>query len=460
MTNWQETQMNDVVTPELQSLIDVQENAFVLIDENYLIVAANQAYCANYGVDKKQVVGRHCYEVSHQSSVPCHQNGEDCPHQEVFRTGQIHEVIHTHFDSKNRPEHVRIKGHPIRGANQKLYLGEAIFPIADADDLICKDLQMVGDSPAFLACIDHLTRAAESDAPILLLGESGVGKELAAQYIHKRSTRSKQPLVVLNCASIAVDMFEDELFGHERGAFTGCVGRKPGLFELADQGILFLDEIGDMPLFMQAKLLRVLESGEFRRIGGTDTLKADVRLISATNNDLLKKVQSGEFRQDLYYRIAGIDVRLPSLKERSSDIAALSQTLLKRITRVGMPPYKLAADALAKLQAYAFPGNIRELKNILLKAVAESNNGIVSAANIYLTPQPDKPVTVIQHEIPVEVLREATDAKPNSATIAELEAEHIAKLLESYNGHRRNVADALGISERTLYRKLKRYMLD
>jgi transcriptional regulator with PAS, ATPase and Fis domain len=452
--------MNDVVTTELQSLIDVQENSFVLIDENYLIVAANQAYCTNYGVDKKQVVGRHCYEVSHLSSVPCHQNGEDCPHQEVFRTGQIHEVIHTHFDGKNRPEHVRIKGHPIRGENHKLYLGEAVFPIADTDDLICKDMQMVGDSPAFLACIDHLTRAAESDAPILLLGESGVGKELAAQYIHKRSTRSKQPLVVLNCASIAVDMFEDELFGHERGAFTGCVGRKPGLFELADKGILFLDEIGDMPLFMQAKLLRVLESGEFRRIGGTDTLNADVRLVSATNNDLLKKVLSGEFRQDLYYRIAGIDLRLPSLKERSSDIAALSQTLLKRITRVGMPPYKLATDALAKLQAYAFPGNIRELKNILLKAVAESNNGLISAANIHLTPQPDKLATAIQHEIPIEVIRKATEEKPSNATIAELEAGHIAKLLESYNGHRRNVADALGISERTLYRKLKRNKLD
>jgi len=451
--------MNNVTTSELQSLIDVQENSFVLIDENYLIVAANHAYCANYGVDKEQVVGRHCYEVSHLSTVPCHQNGEDCPHQEVFRTGQIHEVIHTHFDSKNRPEHVRIKGHPIRGANQKLYLGEAVFPIADSDDLICKDMQMVGNSPAFLACIDHLTRAAESDAAILLLGESGVGKELAAQYVHKRSSRSKQPLIVLNCASIAIDMFEDELFGHERGAFTGCVGRKPGLFELADKGILFLDEIGDMPLFMQAKLLRVLESGEFRRIGGTETLSADVRLISATNNDLLQKVQSGEFRQDLYYRIAGIDLRLPGLRERSSDIPALAQAMLKRITRVGMPQYKLSAEALHKLQAYEFPGNIRELKNILLKAASESNNGIISAANIHLLTQRDILVADTPHEIPVEVIRKATAEKPHNASMAELEAEHIAKLLQSYNGHRRNVADTLGISERTLYRKLKLYNL-
>jgi two-component system, NtrC family, response regulator AtoC len=452
--------MNKVNPSELQSLIDVQENPFVLIDENYQIVAANRAYCVNYGVDIQKVVGRLCHEVSHLSAVPCHQNGEDCPHQEVFRTGQVHEVIHTHFDSLNRPEHVRIKGHPIRGADQKLYLGEAVFRIASSDEMICKDMQMVGNSPVFLACLDHLTRAAESDAAILLLGESGVGKELAAQYIHKRSSRNIQPLIVLNCASIAVDMFEDELFGHERGAFTGCVGRKQGLFELADKGILFLDEIGDMPLFMQAKLLRVLESGEFRRIGGTEILRADVRLVSATNNELLKKVQAGEFRQDLYYRIAGIDLRLPSLRERSSDIPDLAQAILKRITRSGMPHCKFTQEALEKLKNYAFPGNIRELKNILMKAIAESNNGIISAANIHLAAQQEIPAVVNQHEIPVELIRETSVVKNSNASIADLEAEHIAKLLISYNGHRRNVADTLGISERTLYRKLKRYNLD
>jgi transcriptional regulator with PAS, ATPase and Fis domain len=451
--------MDKVDPSELQSLIDVQENPFVLIDEHYKIVAANRAYCINYAVDSKNIVGHFCHEISHLSSVPCHQNGEDCPHQEVFRTGQMHEVIHTHFDAQNRPEHVRIKGHPVRGRDNKLYLGEAVFPIADSEDMLCKDMQMVGHSPAFLACIDHLTRAASSDAAILLLGESGVGKELAAQYIHKRSSRNKQPLIVLNCASIAVDMFEDELFGHERGAFTGCVGRKQGLFELADKGILFLDEIGDMPLFMQAKLLRVLESGEFRRIGGTETLRADVRLVAATNNDLLKKIHEGGFRSDLYYRIAGIDLRLPSLRERSSDIPALAQAILKRITQIGKPHYKLTPEALEKLQGYAFPGNIRELKNILLKAVSESNHNSISAANIHLSPQHLKAELNTRHEIPVEVIREATEVKPHNASMAELEAGHIEKLLLSYNGHRRNVADTLGISERTLYRKLKRYNL-
>lgn len=451
--------MNKAIASEMQSLIDVQENPFVLIDDHYRIVAANRAYCTNYGVESEKIVGRFCHEVSHLSAVPCHQNGEDCPHQEVFRTGQIHEVIHTHFDSHNRPEHVRIKGHPIKGANQKLYLGESVFPISVSEDLRCEDLQMIGSSPAFLASLDQLSRAAESNAAILLLGESGVGKELAAQYIHKRSARRSQALIVLNCASIAVDMFEDELFGHERGAFTGCVGRKKGLFELADNGILFLDEIGDMPLFMQAKLLRVLESGEFRRIGGTETLSADVRLVSATNNNLLRKVHSGEFRQDLYYRIAGIDLRLPTLQERSSDIPALAEAMLKRITRADMPQCKLTQEALYKLQSYAFPGNIRELKNILLKAISASNHGIISAANIHLSPHHEKITADKQHEISVERIREAYTTNNSNASIADLEAEHISKLLISYNGHRRNVADTLGISERTLYRKLKLYSL-
>ncbi len=442
---------------ELQALIDVQENPFVLIDEHYHIVAANKAYCTNYGVTREDIIGRCCHEVSHLSKVPCHQNGEDCPHQEVFRTGQMHEVIHTHFDSHNRPEHVRIKGHPIR-SNNRLFLGEAVFPIASTDELACEDMQMVGNSPAFLNTLEQLTRAAATNAAILLLGESGVGKELAAQYIHKRSSRKQQPLIVLNCASIAADMFEDELFGHERGAFTGCVGRKQGLFEMADKGTLFLDEIGDMPMYMQAKLLRVLESGEFRRIGGTETLNADVRLLSATNNDLLQKVHNGEFRKDLFYRIAGIDLRLPTLRERKSDIPALAQAMLMRITRSNGNSCKFTQEAMDLLQDYDFPGNIRELKNILMKAVAECNNGIIGAANIHFSESaPPQPATV---PAPLMQLAAASTNLNTDRSIASVEADHIAKLLQSYNGHRRNVADALGISERTLYRKLKRYRLD
>ncbi|MDP2029014.1 MAG: sigma 54-interacting transcriptional regulator [Thiobacillus sp.] len=454
--------MNSPLAPELQSLIDVQENPFVLIDEHYRIVAANRAYCINYGMDQLEVVGKTCHEVSHRSNVPCHQNGEDCPHQAVFRTGQPHEVIHTHFDRHNRPEYARIKGHPIQGIGTQRYLGEAIYHIAGSDELDCGDMRMVGKSPAFLACLDHLTRAAESDAPILLLGESGVGKELAAQYVHRRSSRANKPFIAVNCASIAETMFEDELFGHERGAFTGCIGRKQGLFELADGGTLFLDEAGEIPPTMQAKLLRVLESGEFRRLGGTETQHADVRLVSATNRDLLEMAEAKHFRLDLYYRIAGIDLRLPNLSERRSDIPALVETMLKRITQAGAPRCKLTDEALEKLVNHSFPGNVRELRNILLKAVAMSNHGIISAAHIHLGGNSPMQSHVHTHDMDSSNAHQAlsqTAQASKGQSMAELEARHIAGLLAQHQGHRRNVADVLGISERTLYRKLKVYGL-
>ncbi|HUW98419.1 MAG TPA: sigma 54-interacting transcriptional regulator [Acidiferrobacter sp.] len=455
--------MNPALAPELQSLIDIQENPFVLIDAQYRIVAANRAYCITYGFDKDEVVGKTCYEVSHHSQVPCHQNGEDCPHQEVFRTGQSHEVIHTHFDRHNRPEYARIKGHPVQGSGARRYLGEAIFHIARSDELDCDDMRMVGKSPAFLACLDHLTRGAESDAPILLLGESGVGKEIAAQYIHRRSTRANKPFIAVNCASIAETMFEDELFGHERGAFTGCIGRKQGLFELADGGTLLLDEVGEIPSNIQTKLLRVLETGEFRRLGGTDTLSANVRLVSATNRDLLEMTETNQFRLDLYYRIAGIDIRLPNLKARRSDIPALVETILTRITQTGAPRCKLTDEALDKLMNHSFPGNVRELRNILLKAVAMSSHGIISVEHIHLGSSP----SIRNHPNPHAASSRPDNDRPfaNPAlgtaglSMAEIEARHIGELLAAHNGHRRNVADLLGISERTLYRKLRLYRL-
>ncbi len=433
---------------QLQSLIDAQENPFVLIDEHYRIVAANLAYCLNYGLKREEVVGKCCHQVSHLSDVPCHLNGEDCPHQEVFKSGKVHEVTHVHFDRHHGREYVRIKGHPIEGVRGKRYLGEAIFRIAGSDEPDSRDMKMVGSSQAFLSCLDHLSRAAQCEASVLLLGESGVGKELAAQYIHRHSSRSANRFLALNCASIPENLFEDELFGHERGAFTGCIGRKPGLFELADGGMLFLDEVGELPLAMQAKLLRVLETGEFRRLGGVETLRADVRLVFATNRDLLGMAKCGEFRLDLYYRIAAIDVRLPNLRERRSDIPALADALLLRMTRLGLPSCRITTEAMEKLLGHSFPGNVRELGNILLKAAALCSNGVILAEHVRLDGEP------IQH---VERVSESSPSMDTS--IARVEAEHIAELLARHDGHRRKTADALGISERTLYRKLKRYDL-
>ncbi|MFA5170992.1 MAG: sigma 54-interacting transcriptional regulator [Sulfuriferula sp.] len=452
--------METKLSPELVSLLEVQSAPFVLIDDQYQIVGANQAYCDNYGISQQAIVGKHCYEVSHRSNVPCHQHGEDCPHQAVFTTAKPHEVIHTHFDRHHRPEYARIKGHPIMGETGVRYLGELVVSIANPDELNCDEMRMVGHSPAFLHCVEMLARVAESEASVLLLGESGVGKELAAQYLHKRSSRSDKPFVAINCAAITETMFEDELFGHERGAFTGCIGRKQGLFELAHGGTLFLDEAGEIPLTMQAKLLRVLESGEYRRMGGTETLKADVRIVAATNRNLLDMAEAGQYRLDLYYRIAGIDLRLPSLRERHIDIPALAETILKRITDAGAPRCKLTERALDKLMAYDFPGNVRELRNILLRAVAICHNSIIDVDQIVLgsslnsAPQTNiKPVFASSEA--VTEIHKAVAGIP----ITQLEADYITELLKAHHGHRRNVADILGMSERTLYRKLKQYGL-
>jgi transcriptional regulator with PAS, ATPase and Fis domain len=293
--------------------------------------------------------------------------------------------------------------------------------------------------------VDNLARVADSEASILLYGESGVGKELAARFIHARSARAGGAFIVINCAAVPETLFESELFGHERGAFSGSSGLKKGLFELADGGSLFLDEVAEIPVGLQAKLLRVLETGEFRRVGGTHTLKADVRLVSATNRKLLDEVDEKRFRLDLYYRLAGIDVNLPTLRERREDLPGLTAFLLKRLAG-GRRACRLDPAALAMLQAYDFPGNVRELRNLLQRAVLTCRDGVIRASDLNL------PATAAAGAV-------AAAGALNSQPLAEVERAHIRTLLDTHQGHRNRVATALGITERTLYRKLKRYGL-
>ncbi len=458
MTIWHGGVVQDDLNPEVVSLVEAQTVPFVLIDRSYRIVSANQSYCESFGVTREQIIGKTCHEVSHRSSVPCHQNGEDCPHQAVFGTGKPHEVIHTHFDQLHRPEYARIRGVPVHGRHEVRYLGEAVMHVTDPDGISCDDMRMVGSSPAFLHCVEMLARAGESEASVLLMGESGVGKELAAQYLHKRSGRRDKPFLAINCAAIPENMFEDELFGHERGAFTGSIGRKQGLFELADGGTLFLDEVGEIPLTMQAKLLRILESGEFRRLGGTEVLRSDVRIVAATNRDLLALAEAGRYRLDLYYRIAGIDVHLPALRERRTDIPALADFMLRRMAGSGGKRCKLSEAAINKLLDYAFPGNVRELRNILAKAAAICRSHVIGAECIMLA-NPSAGQSLVRPERMSASVPAEPDTPVSQSSIAEMEAGYIAQMLQANNGHRRNVADILGISERTLYRKLKRYGL-
>ena len=442
----------------LQSIIDASDNGFVVIDKNYNIVAANKAYCSAYNIDSEEIIGHKCHVVSHHSDVPCHLNGEDCPHKKVFETKKPHQVLHIHYDHNNEEEHVRIKGSPIYGTDGELFLGEAVFPIARSDDLGCEKQRMLGTSPSFLTCVEKLSGAANSDTPILLQGESGVGKQLAAKFIHKKSERSASPFISIDCASIPEGMFESELFGHESGSFTGCVGRRQGLIDSAENGTLFMDEIGEIPLSLQGCLLRALETGYYRRLGGRDDQHVNVRVICATHDNLQEMVANGTFRADLYYRISGMTINIPPLRERCSDIIALVKAILKKIKTQNGSVGCASDDAMKQLQSYDYPGNIRELQNILQTAMAVSTNGLIT------------PELLKFHDFTTSFdyfnrckIKTAQDIKPHSPSVncsmSNIEATHIESLLHQYHGHRAKVAEQLCISERTLYRKLKQYNL-
>ena len=260
----------------------------------------------------------------------------------------------------------------IRGDDGEiLYMGELLRPIETEEML--RDNDLVGSAEVFLDAVREASLLANSDLPVLLSGESGVGKECFAAYIHNRSPRAERPFITLDSCGLNETLFESELFGHEAGAFTDAQKQKKGLFELADGGTLFLDEIGEISPTIQGKLLRVLETGKFRRVGGTATLQANVRIVSATNRNLLEMVDEGTFRRDLYYRLAGHTVSLPPLRERKSDIPELLCFFMKELKKKASP----AGDTLRLLQEYNYPGNIRELKYILELAILKATDGYI-----------------------------------------------------------------------------------
>jgi len=439
------------ISLEVQSLIDAQDNPFVLIDENYNIVAANTAYKQAYGFTEQDILEHKCYQVSHRSDVPCHMNGEDCPHKKVFETRKPHQVLHIHYDTHAQPEHVRIKGSPIFGPDGTMFLGEAVFPLAHTEDLDYEHQRLIGKSEAFQNCIEALTRAAQTDAPVLVCGESGVGKDLAAEYTHRRSERSGRSFTMIDCSAISETVFESELFGHERGAFTGCIGRRYGMFEQADGGTLFFNEIGDLPQSLQGRLLTAMETGQFRRVGGRELLSSDARIICATSHNLRKLVAANRFRADLYYRLAGIICEIPSLHQRLTDIPDLARALLQRMGAKGDPVYHLTDDAIEVLRHYDYPGNVRELRNILQRASSLSTNSIITALEIHI----EDSIEIRNYGTTTHLI----DENGHEPSIKGLESQYISELLAEHQGKRSAVANILGISERTLYRKLKQYGL-
>ncbi len=310
------------------------------------------------------------------------------------------------------------------------------------------NFEIIGQSPSFLKLVESATRFAESDSFVLIQGASGTGKELIANLIHRRSPRNNRPFVAVNCASIPDTLLESELFGHEKGAFTNAYTAKQGLVEVANGGTLFLDEVGDISPTIQPKLLRFLETGEFRRVGGTNLLTVDVRVVTATNKDLRAEVSAGRFREDLLYRLNVVTVRMPSLRERTEDIPILAEFFLTRKTK-SKQPKKLTPNALKLLMSYDWPGNVRELEHVLEGAVLLSSGEYVDESDL----------AMYFHRGDRTQVTSTLDSLPENGDLSldTLERLHIERVLKQYNYSRTKSADILGISKKTLYLKIKRY---
>ncbi len=303
--------------------------------------------------------------------------------------------------------------------------------------------------PAMAPVVEALRKVAPTNATVLLMGESGTGKEIAARTLHAWSDRAAGPFVAVNCAAITETLLESELFGHERGAFTGAVSARRGRIELAEGGTFFLDEIGEMPAALQAKLLRVLQDRRYERVGGTRTLEADVRWVAATNRDVDELRAAGKLREDLYHRLAVFPIRLPPLRERPADILPLSEKLLSRIgSQIGRARLALAPDARGRIVAAPWPGNVRELANVLERAAILAEGDEIQAEHLELGAEA------------APALEGAGGAGGNGGsvtTLDEMEREAIERALAAVGGNRRAAAERLGIGLRTLYDKLKRY---
>lgn len=301
---------------------------------------------------------------------------------------------------------------------------------------------IIGGSPLIQQAVELAKKVAATDTTVLLLGETGTGKEIFAQAIHHNSSRGNKSFVAVNCSSFSKELLESELFGHKAGAFTGAVKDKKGLFEEANGGTIFLDEIGEMPAELQARLLRVLETGEFIKVGDTKTLKVNVRTIAATNRDLQKEIETGHFRSDLFYRLSVFQISLPSLQQRAKDIPTLAKHFVAVFAaKTNKPVPVLQKEYLEALQQYGWPGNIRELKNVIERSVILENGNELTTSTLPFN---------MQH---------AADAKSSSFELAVVEKQHIQKVLQHTNGNKTETARLLGIGLTTLYRKIEEYHL-
>ncbi|MFN2286730.1 MAG: sigma-54 interaction domain-containing protein [Chromatocurvus sp.] len=437
------------IDPTHARMLDGYESPAILVSRDYEILAANDLYADAFGMPEITATLPRCYAVSHGYDRPCDQAGETCPLAAAAASGERERVLHIH-QTPNGREHVDVEMLPIAGeqGTPEFYV-ELLRPLPTAGEQAAGQY-MTGQSAAFNDMLTLISRVARSDVAVLLTGESGTGKELAAHTLHRNSSRKREQMVTLECAGLSESLFESELFGHVRGAFTGANYRKAGLVEAANGGSLFLDEIGDIPLPLQVKLLRLIETGTYRQVGSTDVRHADFRLVCATHKDLGAMVRDGRFRQDLYYRINVFPVRVPALRERPEDIPLLANMFLKASGQGG--GLHFTESAIQLLRSYTYPGNVRELRNVVVRCsiIGNSNvmdRSVVERAISGLMTHRDSdgtPLTNQRHE----------DDVASVITLRQAERQHLNALMQHFANDKQAVAQAAGISVRSLYRKL------
>lgn len=420
-------------TIDATSVLETIEHPAILLSSAYQVLASNERYRQSFG---DVVPGAHCYRISHGYDRPCDQAGESCPLLACQKSQTKERVLHIHNTPRGR-EHIDVEMLPIKDSHgEPRYFIEVMKPVAIASAEVHRE-RMVGRSPAFNEMLNMINLVAPRDTSVLLLGESGTGKELAATAIHDVSSRRTRNIVTVECAGLTETLFESELFGHVKGAFTGAVGDKPGLLKAAHGGTLFLDEIGDVPLSMQVKLLRLLETGTYRAVGSTDVKHADFRLLCATHKDLAAMVAAGEFREDLFYRINTFPITLPPLRERPEDIALIARSLLEKLG--GGQKYHLTDSAIRRLQAERFPGNIRELRNVLERGLIFARSNVIDAKVL---------------ERCLASAAAAVEASIPWLDLRSQEKRYLQDLLAHCGGDKQRTAAIAGVSVRSLYRKL------
>jgi transcriptional regulator with PAS, ATPase and Fis domain len=434
--------MSEQSLGELVSFLEGLPEPRIVMNADYRVVAANAAYIRDFG-DGQPVAGRACYEVSHHFEVPCDQAGESCPLKQSQRSGSPQRVLHLHHTPRGE-EHVAVETTPIRDVTGRIvYFVETMQVVRQASSRPAAQ-GLVGRSPAFVGMLEKILRVANSNASVLLLGETGTGKELVARAIHEASSRAEGPFVAVDCAGMTETLFESELFGYEKGAFTGATHRKQGLVEAASGGTLFLDEIGELPLVLQVKLLRLLETGTYRRVGGLDWLPVDFRLVVATHRDLRAMVEAETFRRDLYFRINTFPIRTPALHERPDDIPLLAASLLERVDREA--GRKFTPAALTWLSGRRYSGNIRELRNIIERATLLADGALIDLQHLdEIAENPLRPVLVNDDAFRVDQI----------VRLDTLEQLYL-RWAQGVDGlDTVELAARLGVSQRTLYRKLQ-----